>query len=225
MSTIAAPIARTSSREAWERRGPWSAIAFVVFFLAGVLVSNPPSDSAPDARWIANYASSGKQASHLATGVLLVLSALCLAGFLTHLWTRIARTRPAQTLSPLPIVAAGIAATCMAVGGALMGVVGGDSLLGSTPLPNADLLRFCNDLGFVMVGVPGMLAAALSIAGLALQAHTAGIFGTRMRAFSLVVAVILLASVEFIPIAALLVWMLVVGIALLRGHGAVAPAR
>jgi hypothetical protein len=226
MSTIAAPIARSSSREAWERRGPWWAIAFVVFFVAGVLVGNTPTDSAPDASWVASYATSGKQGSYLATGVCLILAALCLAGFLTHLWTRIARTRPAQTLSPLPIVAAGIAATCMAAGGALMGVVGGDMLLGSTPLPNADLLRFCNDLGFVMVGVPGMLAAALSIACLAVQAHTAGIFGARMRAFSLVVAVILLGSLEFLPIAALLIWLLVVGIALLRGHGtAPAPAR
>jgi hypothetical protein len=220
MSTVTAPVARSSSRDAWERRGPWTAIAFVVFFLASVVVSNPPDDSAPDARWLASYATSGKQASHLATGVFLILASLCLAGFLTHLWTRIARTRPSQTISPLPIVAAGIAAACMAVGGALMGVVGGDMLLGSSPLPGADLLRFCNDLGFVMVGVPGMLAAALSIACLGIQAHTAGIFGTRLRAFSLVVAVILLASLEFIPIAALLIWLLVVGIALLRGREA-----
>jgi hypothetical protein len=74
-----------------------------------------------------------------------------------------------------------------------------------------------------MVGVPGMLAAALSIAALSIQAHAAGIFGKRLRTFSLVVAVVLLASLEFFPIAALLIWLVVVAVALLRGRD-LAPA-
>jgi hypothetical protein len=65
-----------------------------------------------------------------------------------------------------------------------MGVVGGDMLLSSAPMPDADLLRFCNDLGFVMVGVPGMLAAALGIGALSFQAHAAGIVGKRLRLVS-----------------------------------------
>jgi hypothetical protein len=218
MSSVTAPVERPVSSDAWARRAPLVAIAFVVFFLAGVVVSSPPDDSAPDARWVANYATSGKQAQHLATGVFLILAALCLASFLTHLWTRISRARPAHILSPLAIVAAGVSAACIAAGGALMGIVGGDMLLSSSPMPDADLLRFTNDLGFVMVGIPGMLAAALSIAALSIQAHAAGIFGTRLRTFGLVVAVVLLASLEFFPIAALLIWLVVVAVALLKGH-------
>ena len=61
-----------------------------------------------------------------------------------------------------------------------------------------------------------MLATALSIAFLSVQAHAAGIFGTRMRAFGIVVAVVLLASLEFLPIVALLIWLVVAAIVLLR---------
>lgn len=216
MSTAAVSAERSGPSAGWTRRAPWTGIAFVVFFLGGVVVSSPPDDSAPDARWVANYATSGKQASHLATGILLILSGLCLMTFLTHLWTTVSEARRPQAISLLPIVAAGVSAACIAVGGAFMGTIGGVMLLGSSPMPAADLLRFCNDIGFVMVGVPGMLAASLGIACLSVQAHRAGIFGKRLLSFSLVVAVVLLASLEFFPIVALLIWLVVVAVALLR---------
>jgi hypothetical protein len=71
-------------------------------------------------------------------------------------------------------------------------------------------------VGFVMVGLGGMLAAALSVALLSLQAREAGVFGQRMTVFSCTVAVILLASVFFVPIVALLAWCAVVAIRWLR---------
>jgi hypothetical protein len=193
----------------------WTGIAFVVSFIASVVVSSPPSDSASNARWIANYATDGKQEQHLATGVLLIVAGLCLAAFLTQVWTLIEGRRE-QRPSVLPIVAAGIAGACFSVGGALMGVISGDALIGSTPLPDADLLRFCNDLGFVLVGVPGMLAVSLCLVILSVQAHETGLFGARMRWFTTAVALILLASFEFLPIAALLVWVVVLVVALPR---------
>ena len=219
MSTVTAPLERLAPSDLWARRAPWSAFGFVVCFVASVVVSSPPSDTAPDTRWVASYATSGKQAEHLATGVFLILAALCLSIFLTHLWTRISAACAPRIVSPLAIVAAGISAACIAAGGALMGAVGGNLLLSSAPVPDADLLRFCNDLGFVMVGVPGMLAAALSIAALSMQAHAAGIFGGRMRMFSLAVAVVLLASFAFIPIAALLIWLVAAAVSLARSQG------
>ncbi len=57
-----------------------------------------------------------------------------------------------------------------------------------------------------------------------MQAHAAGIFGARMRAFSIIVAVVLLASLEFLPIVALLIWLVVTAIVLLRAPAA-SPAR
>jgi hypothetical protein len=203
-----------------HRAARFSGIASVVFFLASIAVSNAPANTASDATWVAAYATSTDQEGHLATGVLLVLTALSLLVFLTHLWGRIAAVRQPQQLTPLPLVAAGVSAACIAVGGALMAVISGSTLLFSQPLPRADLLRFANDAGFAMVGLAGMFAAALSIATLAWHASAAGVLGNRWRNFSLIAATVLLASIAFIPITALLIWLMVTTIALYRSPAA-----
>lgn len=199
------------------RIAPLSGIAFVILFIASVVVSSAPSATDPNSAWVAAYATHAKQAQHLATGVLLVLAGLSLATFLTYLWQRIRQARPGRDFSPLPVVAAGIAAACMAVGGVLMAGASGSALIGSAPLPSADVLRLGNDVGFAMVSVGGMLAAALSIACLSAQARAAGLFGAGLARFSLIVAVVLLASVAFVPILALFIWSIVVAAGLLRG--------
>lgn len=203
-----------------KRAAPLSGIAFVVFFVASVLVSMVPGDTASDKDWVAAYATHAKQVGHLTTGVLLVLAALSLVTFITHVWTSVAAAREAQVLSPLPVVAAGVSAACIAVGGVLMAGVSGSALIGSAPIPSADVLRLSNDVGFAMVSVAGMLAAALSIACLSVQAHSAEFFGRGMLRFSLAVAVLLLASVAFVPIIALLAWLIVVAVRLMRSSTA-----
>jgi hypothetical protein len=200
------------------RWAPLTGIAFVVFFLGGVVASNAPSDNASAASWMAAYTGGGRQFSHEASGVLLVLAALSLMSFLVTTWSRVGRLRPEGSHSAVPLAAAGVSAACIAVGGVLM-ALGSSVAHGfarSDPAATATLLRFTNDGGFIMVAVPGMLAAALAVAGLSLQAHRAGLFGRRMQVFGIVVALILLASLAFIPIAALLVWLVVTAIVLVR---------
>lgn len=206
-----------------KRAAPLSGIAFVVFFLASVAVSSVPKNTASDVKWVAAYATHAKQAQHLTTGLLLVLAGLSLMTFLTHIWTRIVAAPGAQRVSPLPVVGAGVAAACIAVGGILMAASSGAALVSSQPIPGAQLLRFSNDAGFAMVGVAGMLAAAFSIACLSVQARAAGVFGRKLSRFSQIVAVILLASVLFVPIVALLIWLVVVAITLMRTETAPAP--
>ena len=110
----------------------------------------------------------------------------------------------------------------MCMGGMLMGAVSGLAL-GRCPYRMPTCMRFGNDTGFVMVGIPGMLATAISIACLSVQAHTAGLFGKRLLWFAFVVSVVLLASFAFLPIAALLVWLIVVAVR--SAAGASRPAR
>lgn len=208
----------------WKRAAPLTGIAFVVFFIASVAVSSVPKNTASDAAWLAAYATHAKQAGHLATGVLLVLAAISLMSFLTHLWTRIADARAPEATSPLPIIAAGASAACIMVGGVVMAAVSGSALLYSQPLPGADVLRLTDSLGFAIVSVAGMPAAALSIAGVSLQARSAGVFSARLTRLSLVVAAVLLAAVAFVPILALLVWLIVITVVLMRERAAREPA-
>jgi hypothetical protein len=67
-----------------------------------------------------------------------------------------------------------------------------------------------------MVGVEGMLAAALSVAHLSLLARSAGVFGRKLMVLGLVVAVVLLGAIAFVPIVALPVWLVSASVTLLR---------
>ena len=205
------------------RLGALAGPAFAVLFVLSVVVSSPPADNVSDATWIANYAGHGHQIQHVATGLLLVLAGLCLMTFLTTLWRRIADRRPEPT-SPLALVAAGAAAACISAGGVLIATVSASELAGSYPLPGVDVLRLTNDVGFGLVAVGGMWAAALAVAVLSAQGRAAGVLGTRMAAFGWVVAILLLFSLLFVPIIALLIWAVVVGVSCFRGRDSAEPA-
>jgi hypothetical protein len=205
-----------------SRLGALAGPAFAVLFVAGVVASSPPADNAPNAKWIANYTGHGHQIQHAASGILLVLAGLCLMTLLTTLWGRIAGRRSERT-SPLALVAAGAAAACISAGGVLMATISASELSGSYPLPSVDVLRLTNDVGFGLVAVGGMWAAALAVALLSTQGKAAGVFGRGMAAFGWVVAALLVLSLLFVPIVALLVWAVVMGVSCLRARDAAEP--
>jgi hypothetical protein len=205
-----------------RRLEPYAGIAYVVFFVASLMVSNPPADNASDSLWIARYTGHSEQAGHLATAFLLVLAGLALMTFLVALWRRIAEADPASSPSRLPIAAAGTAAALMGAGGIVMGYISGGELLGSYPLPSAELLRMSNDLGFALAGVAGSLAAAVAVATLSVQGYAAGVFGAKMRVFGIIAALLLLLAIFFAPIVALLAWVLTAAISWIRHPAPVA---
>jgi hypothetical protein len=197
-----APVPRLS------RSTTLAGIGFIIFFLGGVASSSPPTDGASDAKWLASYTGTSHEWSHVVTGIFLILAALSLMTFLTGMWQRISSTRPAGATSPLPLVAAGVATTCMAIGGTLMAYISGAELSGSYPLPSADFLRFSNGFGFGVTGIAGMAATSVCLFVLGYQARAAGVFGRNLAVFTWIVAILLLASVLFLPIAALLIWII-----------------
>ncbi len=212
-TTSSAPRALTA-RTRTVRREAWTGIAFPLLFIASIAASNPPADNASNATWIANYTGTTQQIRHLATGVLLVLAGLCLAAFLTALWRRIRDLAP--SISPLPLVAAAAAAACIGSGGVVMAFVSGGELIGKYPLPSADVLRLSSDLGFALVGVAGMLAAALAVVCLSVQGKSAAIIGRKTHLLGVIVSIVLLAGAAFIPVFALLIWTALIAIQWLR---------
>ena len=207
----------TAERPIVTQKAPpeaWTGIAFAVLFIASVAVSNPPADNASNAAWIANYSGTSEQLRHLATGILLVLAGLSFAAFITAMWRRIRAVSP--SVSPLPLVTVAASAACIATGGVLQAFVSGSELIGKYPLPGPDILRLGNDLGFALVGVAGMLAAALTVACITAQSNGAGLIGRKMRIFGLVVAALLVLSVMFVPILFLLIWSVITAIRWIR---------
>jgi hypothetical protein len=202
----------------WRRLEPLSGVAFIVFFIASVMVSSVPAATEADQTWVAYYTGTSNQIGHLATGICLVLASMSLLTFLSVIWTRIAAARRPEPLHPLPLVAAGAASACIAAGGVLMASVSGSLLVGGGPVPGADVIRLANDVGFGMVALAGMSAVALSLVCLGFQARSVGLFGTKTFAFTLIVALALLGALAFIPIAALFIWVLVMVVTLMRSH-------
>ena len=105
----------------------------------------------------------------------------------------------------------------------VMGYISGGEIVGNYPLPSADLLRMSNDLGFALAGVAGSWAAAVAVATLSVQGHTAGVFGTKMRAAGIITAIALLFAMLFIPIVLLFAWVLAAAISWIRKPAAVQP--
>ncbi len=87
---------------------------------------------------------------------------------------------------------------------------------GQLRLPSADVLRLTADAFFAFVSVAGMFGVALAIAGLGVQARSAGLFGRWFATTSLVVAIITLFSFGYYPMIAPMLWFLAVSIMLLR---------
>jgi hypothetical protein len=183
---------------------------FAVLFVAGVVASSPPADSASDSAWLHAYSGTRNHVGHLVTAYCLVLAGLSLMAFLVQLWGRIGAARGVR-ISIVPVVAAGMAGALMAVGGVLMGVVSIAALHGYP-----SIIRFGNDAGFAMVSVGGMLAAAVSVGLLSVMGRRSGTLGPVLGWSGLVVAVLLLGAVAFVPIVALLLWATAVSISQLR---------
>lgn len=214
MSTthLAQPTSTMTARRA--PREVWTGVAFPILFIASVVASNTPADNASASTWVSDYSGHSNQIGHLATGILLVLAGLCLASFFTAQWRRIRDVTP--SISPLPLIAAAVAASSIAAGGVVMAYISGGELTGKYPLPSVDVLRLSNDLGFALVGVAGMLSAALAVICLSVQGRAAGLVGRKTFVFGVVVAICLLAAFAFVPVIALLIWAPVVAVQWLR---------
>jgi hypothetical protein len=187
---------------------------------------NTPDANASNKKWLDYFASSGNQIAQVVSAFLFVLAGLCLLWFLTVVWSRVAAARRPEATSPLPLLAAGVAAVSIAIGGVFNAIIAGAMIFGNgkLPEPRADILRVFGQISFPLIAVAGMIAFALALGCLSLQARRAGVFGGGLTIFSLVVAVLALFSFIFFPMLLVLVWFLVVSVVLLRRRPDTAPA-
>jgi hypothetical protein len=193
-------------------------------------INQAPGDGASNLEWQKVYSNSGNQILFVVSGFMLVVASLCLLSFVTSLWSRIAAARRPQATSPLPLAATGLATAAIALGAVLAATVPGTMIFrahlaaGQLRLPSADILRLTAAAFFAFVSVAGMFGVALAIAGLGVQARSAGLFGRRFATTSIVVAIITLFSFGYYPMIAPMLWFLIVSIMLLRRNSLVAKS-
>lgn len=219
--TGAAGGARVPPETAHARMAAWSGVLFALLFTTGlILVRQAPELAAPDADYVGFYSSGWG-------GVLVVLG-LYIVPFagIAFLWHMIAirtllQALRSRSLAEIPHrlhLAVGMVFVVMMFGGsAAVGAVALLTTFSAAPLPPPDVARALSSVGYAMVFVFGVFAAAVYMITTAGLAGSAGLFPRWLAVLSHVVAVFLLISVTFLP-AILLVfpaWVLLASIVLL----------
>jgi hypothetical protein len=208
------------------RQNRWGGIAGVVFFVlfvVGMLVSGgTPEYDESDREWVEWFDDSGHQTQQVVSMLILVIAALALVCFLAVLTRRLRATNRPELVNIA--IGAGLVLAAMLIVGAI-GInqvsaaltFGGDDY----PIPNADVLRQAEQIGFGVALLGGGWSAALLVGATSLAARGSDLLPRWLVVASRVVAVLLLLSVFFIPFLLLPLWVLAVSIVMLRSPATV----
>lgn len=209
-----------------ERWAPLGGIIFVILLVIGViLIGDHPDPDAPEQE-IVDYLGDGDNHTRNIIGAYLwAVAGIAFLWFLTHLRgvLRAAEGAPG-TLSNLGF-ASGLAFTVLLMaGGATIAAVAGAIAFRDAPIMNVDLVRILPQMGYAMMLLGGGFAALVLVL-------TASIITLQTRALpawlgwlGIIAAVVLLFSVIFLPMIALLIWVLAASIVLLMRREEAATA-
>jgi uncharacterized membrane protein YhaH (DUF805 family) len=203
-----------------EGRNRWGAIAglvfFVLFVLGFILSGGTPEYDASDREWVEWFEDDGNTDLQVVSMFLLVAAALALLCFLAVLTRRLRATNRPELVN-LAIGAGLVLAAMIIVGGIAMAQVSAAITFGDDyPIPNADVLRQSEQIGFGVALLGGGWAAALLVGVASLAARGTDLLPRWLVTAGYVAAVLLLVSVFFIPLALLPLWVLAVSIVMLR---------
>ena len=198
----------------------WAAIAiiaFAVLFLVGMLMgTDTPDGDESDQTWVQHYEDSGNQTQDIVAVYVVAVAAIGLVAFASlelagGAWATVARA------------SAYIAAAAFAIGRVALSAVSASAKFDSSPI-DPGVARFMQGLGFGTVLVVGGLAAAAMITAISIHWMRTKEVPAWVCWLGYLAAVVLLFGVVFLPMAALPIWALIVGIVLLTRGERTAPA-
>ncbi len=197
------------------RRSMLAGIAFVVLFVAGLLISfaNDPSvkssdsDAVAAAKYVHQLSSSGHRTGLIVGAYLLVLAAVSFVWFGLGLRARLASAAAGKLVASLAI----LGGTSIIAAGVASADVAGAISFGSEPVPNGDTIRVMMDLTYPFLFVGFGLASAAVITVVAISARRSGLPAwVAYTAWLGVLGSIL--SIIFFPVVLALLWYLAVAI-------------
>jgi len=197
-----------------------SGIAFVALFVAAAFVLDIPGHDDSEEIVNAFYADSGNRARVLIAAYLLAAAGLSFLWFLAHLRGKLsaAEGEPA-TLSAVTF-ASGVVFVAMLFAGA---AAQSPTYAFSVDLfdePQSELTRATiPHQGYSML-IFGLLAVALTVASTSLAIIRTRVYPPWLAWLGFAVAVLLLFGLLFLPMLALIVWVLAVSVVLLRSDNA-----
>ena len=218
MATPATP--RTDTRAPALRWGGIAAIVFAVLFVVGFLmVSDTPDGDESNLKWIRYYADSDNRRMIIIGAFVLALAALVFLVFLGVLRERIRNSSSGVEWVGTTAFASGLLFVAM-LAAATLGTASTSASVefGDNPVVrDADVLRTFESLGVGALVLFGAAAAGLLIITASVAGGRSALLPRWLVVTGYVVGVIVLVGgLFFVPLALFVLWMIVVGIVMLR---------
>ena len=200
-----------------QRWGAAAGIGFVVFFVLRFVFLNTPDSDAPVQEWTEHFQDSGNRTLSVLGGYATGLAGL---GFLCFIWALRARLRRPEVhsagLSSLAYGSGLVFVAMLFASGAAMTTVAASVEFGDNPVPDGEFARQLENLGFGLLLLYGMFAAAVCIAATSGSSLRTGTLPRWLVIAGFVVAVIVgVLGVIFLPMVLLVLWVLAVSIVML----------
>ena len=200
-----------------HRAGPVCGLLFLPLYAAFTFVPELPEASYSDEAVVALYTDPGKADLIVLGSLFMAIAGVVLLVFLADLWHRL---RPAGDLAMLTLGAGVLYVGTLFVSGTLWGGYAGG---GGSPIETAPdlehsvtLARILTDMGFGMLLVYGLLAAAVMIVAASAAARRNGALPRGVVIAGYVVAPLLLAGFTWVPQFLVPLWVFAVALSLLR---------
>jgi hypothetical protein len=208
------------------RTGGIAAIVFAVLFVVGFLfVSDTPEGDESNLKWLRYYADSDNRRMIIIGAIVLALAAVAFLVFLGVLRERLRNVSPGSEWVGTTAFASGLLFVAMlAVSTLGTASVSASIEFGDAPVVrDADVLRTFESLGIGALVLFGAAAAGLLIITTSVAAGRSALFPRWLVVAGYVAGVIVLVGgLLFLPLVLFVLWMLVVGIVMLRGSRAAA---
>lgn len=203
----------------WDRWGPIAGIVFVVLLFVGLslALSDLPSGDDPVSKFTSFYNDKGDRAKVIIGSYLMVLAGVFFLWFLASLRVRLLAVEAAPSRLTSIAFGGGVAfvALLMASAAALMSVAA-DIAFGGEKFVNPDAARYLPELAYPLLLIAGAFAAIALIDAVSILILRTGVLPRWIGWFGFVAAIALLFGFLFLPMVALLLWVLFVSVAMLR---------
>lgn len=200
-----------------ERWAPLGGIIFVILLVIGVvLIGDHPDPDASDQEITTYLGDSDNHTRNIIGAYLWAVAGIAFLWFLTHLRgvLRAAEGAPG-TLSNLGF-ASGLAFTVLLMaGGAVIAAVAGAIEFRDAPITDVDLVRTLPQMGYAMMLLGGGFSALVLVLTASIISLQTGVLPPWLGWLGIIAAVVLLFAVIFLPMIALLIWVLAVSVVLL----------
>jgi hypothetical protein len=204
----------------WDRWGPIAGIAFVILLFVGLTlaVNDLPNGDDSAAKITSFYNDSGDRAKVIIGSYLMVLGGVFFLWFLASLRVRLlaAEGVPGRLTSIAFGGGVVFVALVMASAAAFM-TVAADITFGDEKFVSVDAARLLPELGYPLLAIGAMFAAIAMIDAASILIVRTRVLPAWIGWFGFVAAILLLFSFMFLPMVALLLWVLFVSVAMLRG--------